>query len=202
MDELKRTLGQGRVIEQAGAQSDMELLGSIRGKLNQYASAVNEPLAQTGYSGRNFGELIHQQRQLKEVADQPRLQSMVDALSDLGTILNCACAAGGADRGRRALRAIWPHGKPVAHPYYGAGVTLLMPSDRDRLFDELPLTLKSVRLTTAVGAPRNRFGNQANWGDAQRLAAMARYAEKRRICAGSICAAGVGRRISRCWMSY
>ena len=184
VDELKRTLGQGRVIEQAGAQSDMELLGSIRGKLNQYASAVNEPLAQTGYSAYEiFGELIHQQRQLKEVADQPRLQSMVDALSDLGTILNCTRAqleertvAVG-----RLESHLAKHGKPVAHPYHGAGVTLLMPSDRDRLFDELPLTLKSLHaLTDAVGALQDRlgFGNQANWSDAQRLAAMARHAEE------------------------
>jgi len=184
VDELNRTLGQGRVIEQAGAASDMELLGNIRGKLNEYAQAVNEPLAVTGYSAYEiFGELIHQQRQLKEVADQPRLQSMVDSLRDVDTILKCTRAqleertvvVG------RLEKHLETHGKPVEHPYYGAGNTMLMPSDRERLLDELPKTMETVRtLIAAVGALRDRlgFGDKSNWSEAQRLASMASMAEE------------------------
>ena len=183
IDELKRTLGQGRVIEQAEAKSDMELLGSIRGKLNEYARAVNEPLAQTGYSAYEiFGELIHQQRQLKDVTDQPRLQSLVDGLRDLDTILNCTRAQ--LEERTVAVGRLQKHlktyGQPVKHPFRGSKIGMVMPSDRDRLKDELLRALDSVHaLTNSVNALHAElgFGNNSNWSDAQCLIRMAHLAE-------------------------
>ena len=179
IQELKRTLNQGRVIETSGAVSDLELLGNLRGKLNEYAQAVNQPLAQTGYSAYEiFGELIHQQRQLQGISGLPRPESMIESLSDVQTILDCTRAQ--LEERTVLVSRLQEHlaklGPPAAHPFYGAGLTLLMPTDRDQLAAELPRALETVReQKRRVGALRERlaFGAQSNRTDALRLVDMA-----------------------------
>jgi len=181
VDELKRTLNQGRVLEQSGSESDMELLGRLRKKLNNYAQAVNQPLAKTGYSAYEiFGELIHQQRQLQGVNDLPRPDSLIQSLSDVATILNCTRA----ELEERTVvigrleKHLEDHGRPVAHPFHGVGVSMVMPTDRDQLQRELPKTLETVvGLVKAVSGLQEYlgFGNRDNWSDAKRLMQMSRY---------------------------
>ena len=177
--ELKRTLNQGRVTEISSAASDLELLAKLRGQLNEYTEAVNAPLAQTGYSAYEiFGELIHQQRQLKGLTGLPRPESMLESLRELDTILNCSRAELEertvlVGRLREHLATLGP---PRSHPFHGVGLTLMMPSERDQLALELPPALEAVReQIRRVAALRDQlgFGAQANWPDAQRLAAMA-----------------------------
>ena len=184
IDELKRTLNQGRVLEQSGSESDMELLGRLRGKLNDYAQAVNQPLAKTGYSAYEiFGELIHQQRQLQGVNDLPRPESLTQSLSDVATILNCTRA----ELEERTVvigrleKHLEVHGRPVSHAFHGAGVSMVMPTDRDQLLRELPKTLETIDgLVNTVSSLQERlgFGSRANWSDAKRLMQMARYVEQ------------------------
>ena len=175
--ELKRTLNQGRVVETENAASDLELLGRLRGKLNEYATAVNAPLAQTGYSAYEiFGELIHQQRKLKDATDLPRPVSMLESLSQVGTVLQCTRA--GLEERTVLVKRLQEHlvtlGPPGEHPFRGAGLTMMMPSERDQLGADLPAALEALREEIRkVAALRERlgFGAQANRNDAKRLAA-------------------------------
>ena len=184
VDELKRTLNQGRVLERAGSESDMELLGRLRGKLNDYARAVNQPLANTGYSAYEiFGELIHRQRQLQGVKNLPRPESLTQSLSSIETILDCTRA----QLEERTIvigrleKHLETHGRPLGHPFHGAGISMVVPTDRDQLLRELPKTLETVGgLVQDVSALRERLGlgSQTNWPDALRLARMAHYVEE------------------------
>ena len=184
VDELKRTLNQGRVLERAGSESDMELLGRLRGKLNDYARSVNQPLANTGYSAYEiFGELIHRQRQLQGVKNLPRPESLTQSLSSIETILDCTRA----QLEERTIvigrleKHLETHGRPLGHPFHGAGISMVVPTDRDQLLRELPKTLETVGgLVQDVSALRERLGlgSQTNWPDALRLARMAHYVEE------------------------
>lgn len=179
VNELKRTLNQGRVIETANAKSDLDLLARLRSKLNEYAQAVNAPLAQTGYSAYEIlGELIHQQRQLQGLTGLPRPRSMMESLSDSKIVLNCTRA----DLEERTVMVgrLQEHlntlGLPVEHPFHGASLTMVLPTDRDQLAIELPKALEAIRKQVKdVAALRDRlgFGAQAKWADAKRLANMA-----------------------------
>ena len=137
LDELERTLNLGKpVIRQA--QDDFDELGRLRKRLNDYAKDVNNPVADSGITPvRAYGELAS----LRDKADgkeMPRIE-----------VPGIASWNGSTFRKNQAIveelqARVSAMGVPSHHPFWGCQLRLFLPSDRDRLVDQIQLAKDSL----------------------------------------------------------
>jgi very-short-patch-repair endonuclease len=126
LDELQRTLKQGRPIQEENKE-DLAGLLSNRDRLNAYARAVNTPVGESAVTPyQAFGHLSRLAARLEHVPrpslslesfgrlDRSAYRSTRDTVEDLQTVL------------RRT-------GPPARHPFWGSRKTLVLPMDRERL---------------------------------------------------------------------
>ena len=145
IEELRHTaLGE----RQASPPSRVELslLSDNRDRLNAYCKAVNEPI---GDSGENpctaYGKLLGAQSSLKGL-DLPKvLMGNVAAWTANDVVRRTQLVAQLQDRVSRS-------GIPVRHPFWGSGLTVLLPIDRD---DIRELCVRAESTCAAYGQAAN-----------------------------------------------
>ncbi|HUG13439.1 MAG TPA: DUF4011 domain-containing protein, partial [Thermomicrobiales bacterium] len=130
LQELQRTLELGKP-RAAALDSELSLLDDYRARLNAYCDAVNTPIGESGVTPyRAYGELARLGAARGEDA-WPRLQ------------LPAMAHWTATDFARREaiVRELQAHvaaiGVPAHHPFWGSRRALLLPSDRERLAEEL-----------------------------------------------------------------
>jgi very-short-patch-repair endonuclease len=124
--ELRHTaLGERQASPRSRAE--LSLLSDNRDRLNAYCKAVNEPI---GDSGENpctaYGKLLGAQASLKGL-DLPQVQmDTVAAWTAEDVVRRTQLVARLQDRVSRS-------GIPMRHPFWGSGLTVLLPTDREEI---------------------------------------------------------------------
>ena len=161
LDELKRTLDLGRP-KLGHIERDLDALGQLRQRLNDYCDAVNAPLAESGVSPyRAYGELLllrlaNQDTPLPKL-DLPAMQSWTD--------LDFRRKEGIADELQARLAAM---GVPQNHPFWGSRLKVLLPTEQDRLRELLPEAQQSLAgLRDAIAALADAMGLSEAAGPAE-----------------------------------
>jgi hypothetical protein len=126
IEELRHTaLGERQASPRSRAE--FSLLGDNRDRLNAYCKAVNEPI---GESGENpctaYGKLLGAQASLKGLDLPQVLMDTVAAWTAEDVVRRTQLVAQLQDRVSRS-------GIPMEHPFWGSGLTVLLPTDRDEI---------------------------------------------------------------------
>ncbi len=126
IEELKRTVG-GTTSPSPGADGRLAALDDVRNRLNEYCRAVNEPIGTSGETPNTaFGKILAAQEAL-ECDNGPALT--LDNVTDW-TVAE-------ADRRTRLVHELQDRvarlGPPKAHPFWGSGITIFLPTDRNPL---------------------------------------------------------------------
>jgi very-short-patch-repair endonuclease len=126
IDELKRTVGY-RASAAPNLLSELALLADSRNKLNDYCSAVNEQIANSGESPRSaFGKRLDSESAIQGV-EAPSLR--LDAAANWTAV----------DSVRRALLVqqvqdrLAASGVPCRHPFWGTRLTMLLPTEKEEI---------------------------------------------------------------------
>ena len=123
LDELKRTVFRGAPSASASV-GVVDRLAMLRERLNAYCSAVNSPIGNSGETPCSaYGKLLKANRALGEVEIPPLALNganwsavEIAALRELVSKLE-----------QRLTRC----GVPSKHPYWGSGLTVMLPTDAD-----------------------------------------------------------------------
>ena len=149
IDELKRTVA-CRASAAPNLQSELALLADSRNKLNDYCSAVNEQIANSGENPRSaFGKRLNAEIALQGVEAPP---VRLDAAANWTAV----------DSARRALLVqqvqdrLAASGLPWRHPFWGTRLTMLLPTEKEDI-RSLILHVRSCRRR-----PRIRIENFIN----------------------------------------
>lgn len=155
LNELRRTLELGKP-KVATFGAELDLLESSRARLNAYCSAVNAPIGNSTLTPYDaYGELIRS-RGLAGGDTWPRME--IPAMADwTDAEFNQHLAVVREFQARLAVM-----GTPVEHPFWGSRLTVVLPSDVERLRTELqaaPADLDTIRHTAdelafALGLPQ------------------------------------------------
>lgn len=138
--ELRKTLELGKpAILQL--KQEVTLLNDYRNELNDYSSAVNTPVGESGITPQQLmGYLLKLKEQFANIS-LPRI-SILDIDSWNALRMQRAEALAGRIESRLAET-----GMPSAFLFWGVGLTVLVPAEQDRL---IPVLQKAVDTTTAL----------------------------------------------------
>lgn len=128
LHELDRTLQLGRPVKKSNA-AQLSSLASLRDRLNAYAAAINEPILQSGLSPI---ETIGRYERLGDAAKTSRKL-------EFAQMRNWTAEEWHQHRLRTQEldRRFQACGTPVNHPFWGTGLTALLPSDDQLLATEI-----------------------------------------------------------------
>ncbi|CAA9299176.1 MAG: DNA helicase related protein, partial [uncultured Chloroflexia bacterium] len=137
LQELDRTMKLGAPRLQQ-AEDDLSVLIDTRDRLNEYSEAVNTPIGESGVTPyRAIGELV---RLGPEAASLPRLD--FEAMREWT----------GTDFRRRQERVeelqaqLAQSGVPRQNPFYGSARTVLIPTEKARIGEELRAARRATRV--------------------------------------------------------
>jgi hypothetical protein len=145
LKELSNTLALGKP-QAKQVESDLNLLGDIRQRLNDYCEAVNSPIGKSGIRPYfAYAEVIRLQKLMKNV-DPPNIESS-----------RCLSWSDVEFKKKRSIleelqALLKTMGVPIKHPFWGAQLKVFLPIDRDRLVRTISLAKKSTRALHESGS--------------------------------------------------
>lgn len=176
LEELRRTLALGK--PEFSDVEEMETLEFQRDRLNDYASAVNRPIGQSGVSPyKAYGEALAASDRLAEEENRPILKQTT----------GWADWTGAEFRERAALLKevellLERIGVPIEHSFWSSCRGAFLPRDRDRLSqlsDDLKRELSKVRKSLCTLAAALDLQPPSSFPEATRLLTAAQWAAKR-----------------------
>ncbi len=154
LNELQRTLELGSPVTQ-NLQTEMQLLEDAQQRLNAYCTAVNLAVGETGITpSQAYGRLLQRTAAVSDIV-WPKIE--IESLREWQEI-EFERRAGIVVELQARVAAMGP---PQAHPYYGLTKTVLLPSDKDRIFAALDASREQLagldrqlrELAEALGLP-------------------------------------------------
>lgn len=145
LKELSNTLELGKP-QAKQVESELNLLGDIRQRLNDYCAAVNSPIGNSGIRPYfAYGEVIRLQKLMKNV-DPPNIESS-----------RCLLWSDVEFKKKRfileELQALLKTmGVPIKHSFWGSQLKVFLPIDKDRLIRNMSLAKKSTQSLRESGS--------------------------------------------------
>jgi very-short-patch-repair endonuclease len=170
LEELARTLNLGRPVIQE-ADGTYGRLETTRRRLNEYASAVNAPVGESGITPyRIYGKLLQLDERGVEwpTMAQPEMREWpAERFREIDAIVE------------RIQAQLGQMGRPGEHPFFGCKVTALTPADRQAIAgtaEESGSLLETVRSMASTLSTETKLPESGSLADVRILVAAIRRA--------------------------